>query len=110
MVGYNLLTAAVAVKVEHSYVSAKAATTWNEVVEISRLCDQYKMIKANKCPKNLQDLVSAGLIGREKRDPWGNAYTITCPGAHDEVDVTSNGPDGRPDTGDDIKSWQKPHE
>ncbi len=37
-------------------------------------------------------------------DPWGHPYNYRKPGTHDKngYDVYSNGPDGTPDTADDI--------
>lgn len=40
-------------------------------------------------------------------DSWGNPYNYRRPGAKDKggFDVYSSGPDGQPDTGDDIGNW-----
>jgi len=40
-------------------------------------------------------------------DPWGNAYSYRCPPQKSNVgyDIWSNGPDGQPDTDDDIGNW-----
>lgn len=40
-------------------------------------------------------------------DPWNNPYTYLYPGRHNPngYDLWSNGPDGRPDTDDDITNW-----
>ena len=40
-------------------------------------------------------------------DPWGNPYQIRNPGmrSKEPIDVFSMGPDGRPNTGDDIGNW-----
>lgn len=42
-------------------------------------------------------------------DPWGNPYNYRKPGTKDKngYDVYSNGPDGVPDTGDDIGNWDQ---
>jgi general secretion pathway protein G len=41
-------------------------------------------------------------------DPWGNAYNYECPGKNNTTgyDLSSNGPDGRANTEDDITNWQ----
>jgi general secretion pathway protein G len=42
------------------------------------------------------------------KDPWGNAYVMTVPGEHGDVDLLSYGKDGRPGgTGEaaDISNW-----
>lgn len=43
-------------------------------------------------------------------DPWGHAYQYRYPGVHNQskFDVFSMGPDGQPDTADDIGNWPKP--
>lgn len=38
-------------------------------------------------------------------DPWGNPYQYLNPGTHDDIDISSYGPDGRK-SDDDIGSWQ----
>jgi general secretion pathway protein G len=40
------------------------------------------------------------------RDPWDNAYHYTCPGKRhsNSFDLTSYGPDGLPNTADDIEN------
>ncbi len=41
-------------------------------------------------------------------DPWGNPYVYECPGRNNPngYDLISMGPDGRPNTDDDITNWQ----
>jgi len=43
------------------------------------------------------------------KDPWGNEYQYTCPGATNAegFDVSSFGPDGQEGTDDDIVNWKK---
>lgn len=40
-------------------------------------------------------------------DPWGNPYQYRCPAVKSKegYDIWSNGPDGQPDTEDDIGNW-----
>jgi len=40
-------------------------------------------------------------------DPWGNPYIYECPGRHNPsgYDLMSMGPDGQPNTDDDITNW-----
>jgi general secretion pathway protein G len=46
-------------------------------------------------------------LKRLPKDPWGNPYVYRYPGEHNKngVDLSSNGPDGRPDTADDVTNW-----
>jgi len=42
-------------------------------------------------------------------DPWGNSYSYDYPGKHNPTgyDLASPGPDGRPNTEDDINNWDQ---
>ncbi|WP_375055060.1 type II secretion system major pseudopilin GspG [Zobellella sp. DQSA1] len=46
-----------------------------------------------------------GYIRRLPQDPWGGDYQLLSPGLHGTVDIFSYGPDGMPDTEDDIGNW-----
>jgi general secretion pathway protein G len=48
------------------------------------------------------------LLEEEVKDPWGHSYEYRNPGKHnpDRYDVFSDGPDGKPDTDDDIGNWK----
>jgi len=70
---------------------------------------QWSMVHPEKaCPAKLVEL-DEWMNERDAKDPWGNDYVMYCganlpPGAKG-LAVSSNGPDGKPDTADDIKSW-----
>ena len=57
-------------------------------------------------------LVSLVIKSDEIKDPWGTPYVILCgdqaPEACEGFCALSLGPDKKQDTGDDIKSWEKP--
>jgi general secretion pathway protein G len=74
-------------------------------VQIQQLVEQYMVQKKGKCPKTLQDLKASGIASKLSKDPWGNDYTMKCPGEHGPADISSYGPDGEADTEDDIHSW-----
>lgn len=40
-------------------------------------------------------------------DPWGNPYQYAYPGRHNDFtyDLWSHGPDGKPNTADDVGNW-----
>lgn len=42
------------------------------------------------------------------KDPWGNEFVYQAPGTHNEkgFDLSSMGPDGKPDSEDDIRNWK----
>lgn len=46
-----------------------------------------------------------GYIRRLPKDPWGGDYQLLNPGQHGQLDVFSFGPDGMPDTDDDLGNW-----
>jgi general secretion pathway protein G len=48
------------------------------------------------------------MLENEVKDPWGHPYQYANPGKHnpDRYDVSSMGPDGVPDTDDDIGNWK----
>ncbi|RLM19427.1 type II secretion system protein GspG [Brenneria alni] len=48
---------------------------------------------------------SEGYIRRLPQDPWGADYQLLNPGQHGTLDIFSYGPDGLPDTDDDIGNW-----
>lgn len=48
-----------------------------------------------------------GYIRRLPRDPWNNDYQYLYPGQHGKVDIWSVGPDGEPDTRDDVTNWTR---
>lgn len=104
----GLIVGGVSVVAFNAFSESKVKVAYNEVVEIQKLCEQYMLQKNDKCPKSMQDLKAAGVASRVKKDPWGEEYIITCPGTNGPVDVTSNGPDKKPQGGDDINSWEDP--
>jgi general secretion pathway protein G len=48
------------------------------------------------------------MMDEETKDPWGHSYQYQNPGKHnpDRYDIYSMGPDGQPDTADDIGNWK----
>jgi general secretion pathway protein G len=48
------------------------------------------------------------ILEEEVKDPWGHSYEYRNPGKHnpDRYDISSDGPDGQPDTDDDIGNWK----
>src|SRR5689334_25288128 len=57
------------------------------------------------CPPDLESLHEY-VSDERHRDPWGNLLAMTCDEhAKPAVRVTSSGPDGIPNTEDDLRSW-----
>lgn len=93
----------------------------SDIVTLENALDMYKLDNSRypTAEQGLKALVSApviapqprnyrsdGYIRRLPQDPWGNDYRLISPGTHSSVDLFSTGPDGVPDTDDDINSWQ----
>jgi general secretion pathway protein G len=60
-------------------------------------------------PANLTTWKGPYLKGPAPKDPWDNAYAYRHPGVHNKngFDISSNGPDGKPDTDDDVSNWSR---
>lgn len=63
------------------------------------------------CPSNLDELLKY-MNKQDVKDPWGNQLVMYCgdnlpEGIKGGFGVASNGPDGKPNTEDDIKSWDQ---
>ncbi len=60
------------------------------------------------CPDKITDL-DEFMNGREQVDPWGHAFRMQCggtlPAGAKGIAISSDGPDGVPDTADDVRSW-----
>ncbi|MDZ7277555.1 type II secretion system major pseudopilin GspG [Pantoea eucrina] len=54
-------------------------------------------------PRNYRE---GGYLRRLPRDPWDNDYQLSFSARHGTISVLSFGPDGLPDTDDDVASWQ----
>lgn len=101
----GLIVGGVAVVAGNAFGSAQADTARNEVIQIESASEMYMVQKKGACPKSIQDLRAGGVLKRVKKDPWGNPYTIKCPGEHSNIDVSSPGKDGEVGTADDVNSW-----
>lgn len=92
----------------------------SDIVSLESALDMYKLDN-NRYPtteQGLQALVKKptvqpeprnysqdGYIRRLPQDPWGAEYQLMNPGQHSKLDIFSFGPDGMPDTEDDIGNW-----
>ena len=102
----GLIIGGVAVAAFGAFGGAQTDAAKNEVTSIQSMAEMYQMQKKT-CPKEVQDLKAAGIMKKVKKDPWGTAYKLTCPGEHAPVDVVSAGPDKEFGTADDVNSWDE---
>jgi general secretion pathway protein G len=99
-----LMTTGVAILALKAYERSQYKATVVDVAELSRAVDTYRVEKG-RCPQSIQDLVTAGVTAKVRKDPWGADYVMQCPGEHGDVDVASPGKDGELGTEDDVNSW-----
>ncbi|MBJ7221462.1 MULTISPECIES: type II secretion system major pseudopilin GspG [unclassified Brenneria] len=92
----------------------------SDIVALESALDMYKLDN-NRYPTTEQGLNALvkkpsvspeprsypddGYIRRLPQDPWGADYQLLNPGQHGKLDIFSFGPDGMPDTDDDIGNW-----
>ena len=106
----GLITGMVAVGIQKSNRDAKIRITKNQIHGLAQFIFQHRQLNSGACPDIQQWLVDKTLRS-EPKDPWGHPLRIVCPGTHEEedsADIVSLGPDGKLDTGDDIRSWELP--
>jgi hypothetical protein len=86
----------------HAYPATKGQSAMTELKTIRSAAFQYSLTHDGGCPST-SELKEERLLDSHFReiDPWGGLLRIEC--AHDEmVGSRSDGPDGKPDTEDDI--------
>ena len=65
--------------------------------------------KGKSCPESLNELAKY-TNNEDTKDPWDNELIMLCGESAPEgvpFGVQSRGPDGKQDTSDDIKSWER---
>lgn len=92
----------------------------SDIVALESALDMYRLDNGRypSTEQGLQALVSKptaqpvprnyapdGYIRRLPQDPWGSDYQLLSPGQHGALDIFSYGPDGMPDSDDDIGNW-----
>jgi general secretion pathway protein G len=102
----GLIAGAIGTTIFIRWKEAQIRTTRLQVREIVGIA-QESMIDDGACP-TLEQLQARQVLRKPPRDSWGTPIVLRCPSEHgsDPVDVVSWGPDKKPDTGDDINSWQ----
>jgi hypothetical protein len=76
-------------------VTRKRATRVQGLVEAHLQREQ-----GGDCPETNKHIPDA----KDILDPWGNPFDLKCPGKNALVAVVSRGPDGEPETGDEIST------
>ncbi|MBL8683657.1 MAG: type II secretion system protein GspG [Myxococcales bacterium] len=80
---------------------AQKSQAMSDARQIRSIAQMYYNEHREACP-TIQSLISAGEMDTRTKtnDPWGKPFSVVCNG--DELDVTSNGPDGQAGSADDI--------
>jgi general secretion pathway protein G len=96
-----LIATAVGVAVLPRLKQARIDSTRTDARTVAGAVEMY-VAQNSDCP-SMDDLVREGFINSATRttDAWDNAFQISCDG--EEVTVVSNGPDGQPNTEDDVR-------
>jgi general secretion pathway protein G len=85
-------------KTEMKQLVYEAYTRW-EVDNVSR---------SGSCPQAISEL-TAYANKKDGKDPWGNEYVMHCgdsAAAGARFGLSSNGPDGKQGTDDDLRTWE----
>ncbi len=80
---------------------AQRSQALSDARQMRSIAQMYYSEHRDSCP-TAQSLIAAGEMDTRTKtnDPWGKPFVIACNG--DELDVTSNGPDGQQGSADDI--------
>jgi|SRR5688572_26988459 general secretion pathway protein G len=102
----SMMAAAVVVAVIPKFKDAQIKSADQNAREIRNAVTRYRARGTDTCPTVTQ-LVSEKEIdsASNTNDPWGSAFKIEC--GEDEIWVTSNGPDKKDGTADDISIPKK---
>jgi len=65
---------------------------------VRRAIDGYRADHDGKCPKQLEELETAGYLNDLPDDAWGRPLRFLCPSRREGIayDLSSDGPDGEP--------------
>jgi general secretion pathway protein G len=98
-----LVSAAVAVAAIGYFKDAKLKTAATSARSIREAVKAFWMIHDTPDCPTVTQLVTEGALDEDapKQDPWGSPWHIECNG--NAVVVTSDGPDRKPSTPDDIR-------
>lgn len=53
----------------------------NDVMGVVKAVEQFQLVNQNRCPQDLDELVTAGIMRRAQKDPWGRPFTFKCSAA-----------------------------
>jgi general secretion pathway protein G len=102
-----LVAGSIGVGVFSQFKKAQVKTAKEGARAVAEAAKRYMLDNSGACPPSIDDLVAQRELPKKPKDPWGQDFTLKCPGQGDPdgVDVMSNGPDRQEGTADDVKSW-----
>jgi len=116
----GILAAIIVPKFGGRTAQAQEAAAKSDIATISTQLDAYEVDNGSypRGKSGLDNLMTRpgdaqnwrGPYLKELRaDPWGNAYIYEYPGRNNQsgFDLSSMGPDGKPNTDDDVTNWTK---
>jgi general secretion pathway protein G len=97
VLGAVTLSAIVLVGVRERQRTGERATRATLLV-VRRAVDSYRADHEGKCPRQLEELKTAGYLGALPDDAWGRPLRLACPSRREGVayDLSSDGADGEP--------------
>jgi general secretion pathway protein G len=103
----GLIMGAVVVKLSRRARDAQRQIARLQINELGAMFLNHRTANGGDCP-SINQWLEDKTLKDEPKDPWGRAFTIVCPGQHEEggADIVSLGPDGQPGGKDDIESWK----
>jgi len=110
----GMLAALVAPSVLGQQAEAQIEKAKTDIHSIHGAVELY-ILRNNRVPDSLDELIvedekgNVMLPGYEEapQDPWENAYEIRALEGHRKFEIISYGPDGEPDTDDDLSSMKR---
>lgn len=78
-----------------------------DVIDVAKAIEHLRLRHGDRCPWDLGELKTAGVIGRVPKDPWGRSFIIECSGPF--IRVCSRGQD-EVDPEDDVCHEERPYE
>lgn len=96
--GAALLLAAVVLLGMRERQRTGERATRASILVARRAVDAYRADHDGKCPRQIEELQSAGYVMEAPDDAWGRPLRLVCPGREDPAsyDLMSDGPDGEP--------------
>lgn len=116
----GILTAMIGTNIFGRVDQARITAAQADIQQISNAIQMYKLDNYNypSTEQGLQALVTKpsgepeaknwnkeGYLSKMPVDPWGNEYLYISPGSHGPFDISSQGPDGKTGTEDDVVNW-----